>query len=174
MIFIRVSSNRIFIISEYWILLPLIISIEIAIVVKIRKNRAQQDLESKKLKKDFVRWKIFNVAIENIFNSIYIRGGHETTIIDDFVHVSHENCLVPQGVQFLDNEWLCKLLLARYSNQVKKGIFYITRTALCHFASVVGLGILDNKVIQISDVLLGGKKTFAAILTSLPITLLGI
>lgn len=174
MLYIRISPNRILFVSEYWILFPLIISIEIAIIARIRKSRVQQDLESEKLKKDFVRWKIFNIATKNIFSNIFIRGGHETMIIDDFVHVSHENCLVPQGVQFLDNEWLRKLLLARYSDKVKNGILYITRTALCHFASEAGLGILDNKVIQISDVLLGGKKTFAAILTSLPIPLLGI
>ena len=55
MLYVKINPNRIFFVSEYWILFPLILSMEIAIVVKIRKNRAQQDLESKKLKKDFVR-----------------------------------------------------------------------------------------------------------------------
>ena len=66
MLLIRISSKRMFIVSEYWILIPLILSIEIAIVVKIRKNRAQKHLESEKLKKDFRRWKIFNIALGNI------------------------------------------------------------------------------------------------------------
>lgn len=47
-------------------------------VVKIRKNRAQQDLESEKLKKDFIRWKIVNVAIGNVFSNIFVRGGNQT------------------------------------------------------------------------------------------------
>jgi len=176
MIFIRVSPNRIFIVSEYWILIPLIISIEIAILVKIRKNRAQQDLESEKLKKDFIRWRVLNAAIGNIFSSIFVRGGHETVkiIADGFVQVRHENCIVPKGVQFLDNEWLRKLLLVHHSDKIKTGILYITRTALCHFASEVGLGILDTQIFKVSSWLTVGKKTFVTILASLPIPLLGI
>ena len=172
MIIIKVSPNRIFIVSEYWILIPLILSIEIAIVLKIRKNRAQQDLESEKLEKNFIRWKIFNLALGNIF----VRGGHEKVkiIADGFVEVPHENCLVPKGVQFLDNDWLRKLLLVNHSDKIRNGILYITRTALCQFASEVGLGILDNQVFKVSSWLTVGKKTFATILTSLPIPLLGI
>ena len=70
MLYVRVSPNHLFIVSEYWVLVTLIISIEIAIVLKVKKNRAQQDLESEKLKKDFIRWKIFNVAIGNVFSSL--------------------------------------------------------------------------------------------------------
>ena len=176
MIFIRLSPNRIFIVSEYWILIPLILSIGIAIIVKIRKNRAQKHLESEKLKKDFMRWKIFNVALGNIFSSIFVRGGHEKVkiIADDFVEVSHENCIVPKGVQFLDNKWLRKLLLVQHSDKIRNGILYITRTALCHFASQVGLGILDTQAFKVSSWLTVGKKTLATIIASLPILLLGI
>ena len=81
---------------------------------------------------------------------------------------------MPKGVQFLDNEWLRKLLLSRYFHKRKNGILFTTRTALSHFASEVGLGILDNKAIQISDWLVSGKKTIAVILTTLPVPLLGI
>ena len=176
MLYIRVSPNRIFIVSEYWILIPLIVSIEIAIVVRIRKNRAQHDIISKKLKKDFIRWKIFNVAIGNVFSSICVRGGEEVVkiIADGFLQVHHEECLVPKGVQFLDEEWLRKLLLLHHSDKIKNGILYITRTALCHFASRVGLGILDTEIFKVSSWLTVGKKTFATIIGSLPIPLLGI
>ena len=154
----------------------MIVSIEIAIVVRIRKNRAQQDLESQKLKKDLIRWKIFNVAIGNVFSSICVRGGDEVVkgIADGFLQVHHEECLVPKGVQFLDEEWLRKLLLLHHSDKIKNGILYITRTALCHFASRVGLGILDTEIFKVSSWLTVGKKTFATIIGSLPIPLLGI
>jgi hypothetical protein len=176
MLYIRVSPNRIFIVSEYWIIILLIVPIEITIVVRIRKNRAQQDLKSQKLKKDFIRWKIFNVTIGNVFSSICVRGGEEPvkSIADEFMQVHHENCLVPKGVQFLDEEWLRKLLLLNHSDKIKNGILYITRTALCHFASKVGLGILDTEIFKVSSWLTVGKKTFAAIIASLPIPLLRI
>ena len=176
MLLIRISSKRMFIVSEYWILIPLILSIEIAIVVKIRKNRAQKHLESEKLKKDFRRWKIFNIALGNIFSSIFVRGEHEEVkiIADGVVEVPHENCIVPKGVQFLDNEWLRNLLLVQHSDKIRNGILYITRTALCHFASEVGLGILDTQAFNVTSWLTSGKKAFATIIASLPIPLLGI
>jgi len=176
MLYIRVNPDRIFIVSEYWILIPLIVSIEIAIVVRIRKNRAQHDIISKKLKKDFIRWKIFNVTIGNVFSSICVRGGEEVvkSIADGFLQVHHEDCLVPKGVQFLDNEWLRKLLLIHHSDKIKPGIRYITRMTLCQFASKVSLGILDTQVFKVSSWLTVGKKTFVTIIASLPIPLLGI
>ena len=176
MLYIRVNPNRLFIVSEYYILIPLIISIEIAIVVRVRKNRAQQDLKLEKLKKDFRRWKIFNVAIENIFTTLFIRGGEDTVkiVYDNFMQVSHENCILPKGLQFLDNEWLRKLLVVQHSDKIKNGILFITRTALCHFASEVGLGILDTQVLKVSSWLILGKKTIATAITFSPILLLGI
>ena len=90
------------------------------------------------------------------------------------MQVRHENCIVPKGIQFLDNECLRKLLLVHHSDKIKNGILYITRTALCYFASEVGLGILDTQVFKVSSRLTIEKKTFATILASLPIPLLGI
>ena len=131
----------------------MVLAISIVIVVKIRKDRAQKDLESEKLKKDFVHWKIFNVAIKNIFGSIFIRGGEGTVkIIDEaFIEVRNENSIVAKGVQFLDNECLRKLFSVHYPDKIKTGIRYITRAALCHFALEVGLGILGAKVVKVSS-----------------------
>ena len=120
MLIVQLNSNGILIISEYWFLVPLIIGIKIAIIGKIKKNRTQQDLDSQKLEKNFVRWKICNLALENIFSNLLMRGG-ETTVnmfTDGFIEVSHENCIVANGVQFLDTEWLRKLILVRHSDTV--------------------------------------------------------
>ena len=53
MLYFRVNSERIFIISEYWLLFTSILTIEAAIIVNIRKNRAQQNPELEELKKGF-------------------------------------------------------------------------------------------------------------------------
>lgn len=134
--------------------------IGIAIVVKVRNNRAQKHLKSKKLKEDLRRWKIFHFANRNIFSSIFVRGGQEVVkiIAYGFIEVTHENCIVAKGVQFLDNECICNLLTIQHSDKIKNGILFITRTALCHYASQTGLGILDTKIVNISSWLTLGKK----------------
>lgn len=92
------------------------------------------------------------------------------------MEVHHVNCIVGKSVQFLDNEWLRKIIVARYSDKVKNGILFITRTALCHFALEFGLGILDFnfKFIEVSSWLTVGKKALAALLATLPLPLLGL
>lgn len=40
MILIRVSSNRLFIVNEYWILIPLMLYIDHKIIIIMKKNRA--------------------------------------------------------------------------------------------------------------------------------------
>ena len=176
MLLVRVSPNRIFIINEYWIIVPLIITVEIVIVLKLRNNRAQKHIKSKKLKKELRRRKIFHLANSNIFSSIFIRGGHELVefLADGFIEVNHENCIIDKGVQFLDNEWLRKLLTIRHSHKIKNGILFITRSALCYVASEAGLGILDTKIINVSSWVTFGKKTLATILTTSPLLFLGI
>jgi len=176
MLIVRVSPHRIFIINEYWILIPLILTVEIIIVVKLRNKRAQKHIKAEKLKKELRRWKIFHLANSNIFNSIFIRGGHELVKIlaDGFVEVNYENCIIDKGVQFLDNEWLRKLLTIKHSHKIKNGILFITRTALCHVASEAGLSILDTKIVKVSSWVTLGKKTLATIFTSSPLLFLGI
>ena len=82
MIYIKLSPTRLLEVSEYWILFPLILKIEIAIVVKVKKNRAQKELESEELKINFVRCKIFSVAIVNIFSGIFVKGGTKTETLE--------------------------------------------------------------------------------------------
>lgn len=177
MLFVKVSSNRIFFINEYWILIPLVLTVEIAIVLKIRKNRAQKSKGlNENLNEDLRRWKIFHFANRNIFSALFVRGGEEVVkfITDGFIEVTHDSCIIPKGVQFLDNEWLRKLLTIQHSDKIKNGILFITRTALCHYASQAGLGILDTKIVNISSWLTVGKKTLATILSLSPVLFLGV
>lgn len=53
-----------------------------------------------------MRWKIFNVAIENVFSSIFVQGGDERgkILAGGFTEIHHENCIVTKGVWFLNND----------------------------------------------------------------------
>ena len=84
-------------------------------------------------------WKIFNIAIGNTLK----------ILADDYTEVNQANCIVTKGVQYVDNEWLRQLVLANYPDKVKNGIFFITRTALYHFASKVGLLLLGSNIVNV-------------------------
>lgn len=52
MMYIRISQYRRFEVSEYWLFIPLLVAVEIAVVMKVRKNRAETKMELNKLKKN--------------------------------------------------------------------------------------------------------------------------
>lgn len=133
--YIRISSKQMFIISEYWILIPLMVTIELAIARKLRKNRSQNNDKSKQ----FTKWKIFHFAIGNL------SGGDVITqyLYGEYIDIEHTDCIVKQGVQYLDNPRLRKIVSFLYHDKVKTGVIFITRTALCHIVSEYGLYQLD-------------------------------
>jgi len=135
MLFIQISSKRMFIISEYWILIPLMLAIQLIIARKLKKNRSQNNDKSKQ----FTKWKIFNFAVGNF------RGGHEITqfLEDYYIDVEHTDCIIKPGVQYLDNPRLRKIVKYLFDDKVKNGVIFIIRTALCHIVSEYGLYQLE-------------------------------
>lgn len=135
MLLIRISSKKVLEISEYYILIPLMLAIELAIARKLKKNRSQNNDKSKQFKK----WKIFYFAMGRL------RGGNEITqFLDDYyLDVKHLDCILKPGIQYLDNARLRKIVNYLFHDKVKNGVIFITRTALCHIASEYGLYQLD-------------------------------
>src|SRR6056300_351024 len=135
MLLIRLSSKRMLEISEYYILIPLMLAIELAIAQKLKKNRSQNNDKSK----EFTKWKIFYFAMGRL------RGGNEITqfLEDNYLDVKHLDCIVRPGIQYLNNARLRKIINYLFHDKVKNDVIFITRTALCHIASEYGLYQLD-------------------------------
>lgn len=138
MFIIRIG-NRIFFISDYWILFPLLISIEIGIILYIKRKKAKR----KKLEKQNLKQlKIFYLATSNYVNALGIQGGdQEQLIVTGHVDVTHSDCSITEGVGYLENQYLKDIIIRFYGRKTINGIIYITKTALCQLASVYGASI---------------------------------
>jgi hypothetical protein len=143
MIYLKVTANREFFVSEYWILIPLMIAIDITIIVKVKKNRAKKKLQTQELKKKYNQWKIFHTATGNIRAALQIRAGENVlaNIVEDSIEVVHPNCLVGKGIRYVNNERLRKIAYSLFKSKAKNGIIYITKTALCHLVEIYGLDL---------------------------------
>lgn len=60
------------------------------------------------------------------------RGGSDT------LDVSYIDCDIREGISYLDNNRLRKIVYTLYGHKVKNKIIYITSTALCHLANRYG------------------------------------
>ena len=77
--YINVSSNRLFIVDEYWILIPLMLYIDYRIIIKINKARARK----KEIENKYKELKIFAIATGSMMGVLAIRGGEEITNYPD-------------------------------------------------------------------------------------------
>jgi hypothetical protein len=146
MLIIKVSSNRVFLVNEYWILVPIMLLIDIVIIVKVKKNRAKKKLEA----------------------ALKARGGQDVVVnlVEDYIEVTHPNCLVGKGLRYVNNKRLRNIVHSLFKSKAKNGVIYITKTALCHLVKMYGLGFLGFPAlpipipdfIEISNWLLLGKK----------------
>jgi hypothetical protein len=151
MLFIRVSPNRVFFVNEYWILIPLMLLIDIIVIVKVKKNRANKKLKSEEL------------------TALKMRGGYDDKVlaklVEDYIEVNHPNCQVGKGFRYVNNERLRKIVHRLYKSKSRNGIIYITKTALCHLIEIYGLGIpfipIIPDFIGISDWFILGKKVIS-------------
>lgn len=181
MLYIQVSSKRIFIISEYWIFIPLLVAINIVIVQKLNKHSTKEELNLEQEHRRWKAFKIFNIAIGNIQTNLTSRGGETIVekLANDYIDVTHEDCILPSGVQYVNNDRLRKLVFSLYPEKVKNGVIFITKTALCHLATEYGLGlpglpIAVHDFINVSDLKILTRKFFASFLITIPISILGI
>jgi hypothetical protein len=143
MLYIKVDENRVVFVSEYWILIPLMIAISIAIIVKVKKNRAKKKLKSEQLKKKCKQRKIFYIATGNIISALQIRAGENLLayLVENYIEIEHPNCLVGKGRWYVNNERLRKIAYSLFRSKAKNGVIYITKMALCHLVKMYGLGL---------------------------------
>lgn len=178
MLYVRISSNRLFIISEYWLFIPFMVAINLVIVKKFSKDSSKDELNLEQKRKI---WKIFNIAIGNIQTNLNTRGGEIIIqkLAGDYIDVRHEECILPSGIQYVNNDRLRKLVYALYPEKVKSGVIFITKTALCQLATEFGLGlpalpIAVHDFIKVSDWKIFFQKAVSSFLSTVPISLLGI
>jgi hypothetical protein len=179
MLFIRVSSNRVFFVDEYWILIPLVLALDIAIIIKVKKARAKKKLESEQLKQKSKRWKIFHIATGNFTAALESRGGQDimAQVVENYIEVIHPNCLVGEGLRYVNNERLRKLVHSLFKSKAKNGVIYITKTALCHLVEIYGLALPALPIpipdfIGISSWLVLGRKLISSACLGIPLPML--
>lgn len=136
MLYWKYSPNRVFFLNEYWILIPTAILANYFLISQI-KNKKQKNKEFQKFKEQIERAKKyrrilhFALGLDGL-SRILIRGGGE------FIDVSYIECGIDEGVRFLDNERLRKIIHDLYRSKSKNRIIYITGTALCHLSKMYG------------------------------------
>jgi hypothetical protein len=141
--YIKVSPNRVFFLDEYWILIPLMLAIDIAIIVKVKKNRAKKKLKLKQLKEKCGILKIFHIATGNILAALQIRAGENgfPDLVEGYIEILHPTCIVGKGVRFIDSERLRKIVHALHKSKAKNGVIFITKSALCYLVEMYGLNL---------------------------------
>lgn len=112
----RFSRNRIFIINEYWIFVPISIGLNYIWIRRIIKHKKRlRDIQAEKLRK------ISNLAMQSQIH----RGG------DDFLDVSDIKCLMEEGVSYLDDKRLVRIIETLFKKKMRRKILYIIATAIC-------------------------------------------
>lgn len=171
MFIFRVTANRIFIISEYWLFVPSAILANYLLVKRIRSNRASHRARMKELQKlidQIEREKrirtILSIALGlSVGGYVHLlpRSGSTDFIDllkDDEIDTDYIKavCQIEEGTRFLDNARLRRIVtefyrrkngmnfltdLLRHKRKLK--VIYATATALCHIANYYGQGFLD-------------------------------
>lgn len=88
------------------------VTIQIIIVKKVRKNRAKEKLQLEQLKKDYTRWKILNVTVGNIIGALNAKGGEVIvqTLVGGYEDVTHTECIVTNVIRYVNNERIRQLV----------------------------------------------------------------
>lgn len=148
MIFFRYSANRIFYINEYWFMIPPAILANYFIIRKIRLDKKKMK-DLKKLREQIEREiKIKKILIVSLglsgglnFLTLLTRGG-STDFIDSTNLINSDDirslCKIEEGVRYLDDNRLRKIIINLYRNKRKGKIILITATAACHLLNQYG------------------------------------
>jgi len=136
MLYIRFSPNRLFIINEYWLLVPPMLVIDYLIItqiIKIKKSKDKNIKSKKDYQTKYQQLKIFHLAMNNIVDILRIRGGQE------LIEITYPECGVGKGFRYIDHQRLRKLVYFLYKFKERNGVIFITQTALCHLVKKYGL-----------------------------------
>lgn len=143
MLYWKYSANRIFFINEYWILIPIGVFGNYLIIRKIRSRKKYlkqlEQLKQKLEKEKKIRQILALAFAANGLSYILMRGGSDVINVD---YIS-DRCTIEEGVRFLDNERLRKIIHDIYRYKRRGKIIYITATAFCHIANKYGTTFLD-------------------------------
>ena len=134
MLYWKYSSNRVFFLNEYWILIPSAILANYTIIGRIRSHKKKIEL-LKRLKDQIERQKkIRRILYLSLGLNTYllIRGG------DDFINVDYIQCNIEDGLRYLDDTRLRRIIHNLYRHKRKGKLIYIIATAVCHLANQHG------------------------------------
>lgn len=142
MLYWKFSSNRVFILNEYWIFIPSAILADYVIIRKIRLDR-EREKQLKKLIEQIERAKkIRRILCLSLGLSSYgcvhilTRGGSIDFI--NMVNTDYIKCTMDEGVSYLDDTRLRNIVKDLYAHKRKGQIIWITATALCHLTHKYG------------------------------------
>ena len=137
MLYWKYSPNRIFILNEYWILVPTTLIANYFIISKIRCHKKKlQDL--KKLKEEIERYQNEKKIRRIVYLTCGLSGLSYISVNRggaDFIDVDYIDCGIEKGLRFLDNARLRKIIDDLDRNKRRGKIIYITATAVCHLAN---------------------------------------
>lgn len=140
MLYWKYSPNRVFFLNEYWILIPTVILANYLVICQIRwqKKKARE-----KLKKQIEDAKKIRrvVYLARALDGLSRCGG------SDFIDVSYIECGIEEGLRFLDNNRLRKIIHSLYRHKRKGKVIYITATALCQLSNRYGQTFLALPVV---------------------------
>lgn len=140
MLYWKYSSDRIFFLNEYWILIPSAILANSVIIRKIRLDRKRLK-QLKRFKELIEREKkirkilLLSLGLHGCIH-LLTRGG--STGIVDTDYLLKEFCKIEQGIGYLDDRRLRNIITDLYRHKRKGKIIYITATAACHLANRYG------------------------------------
>lgn len=165
MLLIKISSKRVWIISEYYILVPLMLIIDTVLIIKTKKKRKREKAALEKNKKrSYKTLRIWYAATNNLIGLLKLRGGEE--FFDDvileawenYIRVTHPKCNIGNGLRYVNNERLRKLVFSLFRSKAKNGIIYITKEALCHLALMYGKDFLALPIPVTDFIRISGYK----------------
>lgn len=137
MLYWKYSPDGIFYLNEYCVLIPVGILTNYFIIRKIR-SRKEKIKQLKKLLDQVKREKkirrILYVSLGlNAFAGIFLTRGGQNLIDVDYIQ-----CNIEQGLRFLDDTRLRRIIHDLYRYKRRGKIIYITSTAVCHLINRYG------------------------------------
>lgn len=147
MLIYRPNEYTVYMINEYWILIPLSVGVNLLICRQIRRRRIKRAYERAQLRKLIERnKKLERIALLSLgLNGYYMKLLQNLRAGDDtpYIKLDTPEC-VETGLRLLTNKRIKSYIIREYYYKVAKNkVVYITATALCHLVKRYGRSIAD-------------------------------
>lgn len=157
------------ILNNYWLAIPISLSLQIALALYIRRQKKKREAREAEL--NTTNLKIFYLA------SLNARGGEELIRViqplnDMCIEVIDTGLVIRKDVQYLNNEYLRKVSLLKFPYKVKNNLLLITRMAMGYFARQFGHSLLSNQILSISDWIILSKKVLYVVSNNIGVSVL--